>query len=218
MWEWRFFCDLVSHSTFFINQEDLEQAITSQVSEVRLDKYVNLDTPKLGLKFRNIRKDTNSALFELKILIQTNSWNAEFWEKPIVRYASTHPAKEVIVNILSKESNKFDTEFSEKINWVIDTFSKKDLEFITVKKQRKRLYLFDPNKVVKTKFKIPKASTKIEQTVIEFNQTTWKTISIQSYNEYTIKGILDNIEIDNRYIISGYPGFLIGQSIVSNNL
>ncbi len=218
MWEWRFFCDLERASTFFINQEELEQAINLQISEVRLDKYVNLDTPTLGLKFRNIRKKTKKALFELKILIRTNSWKAEFWEKPIERYTSTHPAKEVIHNILRKESNKLDTEYLEKIRRIIDTFSKNDLEFITVKKQRKKFYLNNPNKVVKTKFKIPKASTKIEQTVIEFNKTTWKTISIQSYNEQTIKGILDNIEIDNRYIISGYPGFLKRQSTANNNL
>ncbi len=218
MWEWRSFCDSERFSTFFINQEDLELAINSQVSEVRLDKYVNLDTPKLGLKFRNIRKDTKKGLLELKILIQTNSWKAEFWEKTIERYTSTHPAKEVIHNILRKESNKLDTVFSEKINLIVDSLSKNDLRFITVKKQRKRIYLYNPNKVVKTKFKIPKASTKIEQTVIEFNKTTWNTISIQSYNEQTIKGILDNIEIDNRYIISGYPGFLRVQSRVNNNL
>ncbi|MHA2330089.1 MAG: hypothetical protein ACXACR_16345 [Candidatus Hodarchaeales archaeon] len=217
MWEWRFFCDLEGVSSFFSDQEDLELAISSQVSEVRLDRYVNLETPKLGLKFRNIRKKTKKALLELKILIQTNSWRAEFWEKPIRRYTSIHPAKEVIQKILGKESTKLDPEYLEKINWMIDYFSKNDVEFITVKKQRKRLHLFDPNKVVKTKFKIPKAPIKIEQTVIKFDQMTWQTILIESYNEQTIRGILDNIEIDNRYIISGYPGFF-GQSTANNNL
>ncbi|MFX0182209.1 MAG: hypothetical protein ACFE95_03920 [Candidatus Hodarchaeota archaeon] len=218
MWEWRFFCDLERVSNFFANQEDLESAIDSEDYEVRLDRYLNLDTSKLGLKFRNIRKDTNKALFELKILIQTNSWKAELWEKPIVRYTSTHPAKEVIHQILSKESNKLYPEFTEKINWIIDYLSKNDLKFVTIKKKLKTLYLFDPNKVIKTKVKIPKARIKIEQTIIKFNQMTWKTISLESYNNQTIKGILDNIEIDSRYIISGYPGFLVGQSTVNNNL
>lgn len=217
MWEWRYFYDLASDCTFFRTQEDLEQAINSQVSEVREDKYVNLDTPQLGLKFRNIRKDSNKALLELKILIQTNPWKAEFWEKPIRRYASTHSIKEVIPSILSKES-KFKPELSEKINWIIDYISNKDLKFITIKKKRKRLYLYDPNKVVKTKFPIPKASTRIEQTVIKLNQSTWKTISIQSSNDQTIKRILDNIEIDDRYIISGYPGFIIRHSTTNSNL
>jgi len=217
MWEWRFFCNLESVSYFFTNQTDLEAAINSEASEIRLDMYVNLDTPELGLKYRNIRKDTPNALLELKVLFQTNQWKAEFWEKPIRRYISTHPAKEVIPSVLNKEFKKFYPELSEKINWIIVNISNKDLEFITIKKERKRLYLFDPNKVVKSKFQIPKASTIIEQAVIKLNQTMWKTISIQSHNDQTIKGILDNLEIDDRYIISGYPGFIKGQSKANNN-
>ncbi|MFX0126038.1 MAG: hypothetical protein ACFFAE_20625 [Candidatus Hodarchaeota archaeon] len=218
MWEWRFFCDLESASLFFANQPDLESTIDSEASETRLDRYVNLDNPDLGLKFRNIRKDAKNALLELKVLLQTNEWKAEFWEKPIRRYTSTHPVKEVIISVLRRESNIFFPQLSEKINWIIDQILSKEVEFITIKKKRKRLYLYDPNKVVKSKSQIPKASTIIEQTVIKFNQTTWKTISIQSYNDQTIKGILDNLEIDDRYIISGYPGFIRGQSIANNNL
>lgn len=218
MWEWRFFCDLEGASYFFSNQTDLEVAINSEASEIRLDKYVNLNTPELGLKYRNIRKDTPNALLELKVLFQTNEWKAEFWEKPIRRYTSTHPAKEVIPSILNEESKKFSPELVIKINWIIDHISNKDLEFVTIKKKRKRHYLFDPNKVIKSKFQIPKSSTIIEQTVIKSNQTKWKTISIQSYNDQTIKGILDNLEIDDQYIISGYPGFIKGQSTANNNL
>jgi hypothetical protein len=218
MWEWRFFCDLERASIFFKNQTDLESEINSQVSKVRLDKYVYLETPKLGLKFRNIRKKTKKASLELKILTQTNSWKAEYWEKQIKKNTSIYSAKEEIQEILRKKSNKLDPKYSEKINWIVDYFAKNELEFITVMKQRKILYLFDPNKVIKTKIKIPKAPIKIEQTVIKFDQMTWKTMLIESSNAQTIKGILDNIEIDNRYIISGYPGFLIGQSTVNNNL
>jgi hypothetical protein len=218
MWEWRFFCDLESASFFFTNQTDLESAINSEDQEIRFDRYVNLGTPELGLKFRNIRKNARKALLELKVLFQTNKWKAEFWEKPIIRYTSTHPSREVISTVLRKESKKIHPELSEKINSIIDHISNKELEFITIKKKRKKLYLYNPNKVIKSKFQIPKASTRIEQTMIEFNQTMWKTISIQSYNDQTIKGILDNLEIDDRYIISGYPGFLIGQSTANNNL
>ncbi|UCG01990.1 MAG: hypothetical protein JSW11_20625 [Candidatus Heimdallarchaeota archaeon] len=218
MWEWRFFCDLASASYFFTNQTDLESAINSEDHEIRFDRYVNLRTPELGLKFRNIRNNVRKALLELKVLFQTNQWKAEFWEKPIRRYTFTHPGREVIPTILHEESNKLYPELSKKINWILDHISSKELEFTTIKKKRKILHLYDPNKVVKSKFQIPKASTRIEQTVVEFNQTTWKTISIQSYNDQTIKGILDNLAIDERYIISGYPGFLIGQSTTNNNL
>jgi hypothetical protein len=218
MWEWRFFCNLERGSNFFTNQEDLESVIDSEDYEVRLDRYVNLGTPNLGLKFRNIRKDTKKALLELKILIQTNSSKAEFWEKPIRRYTPTHPVKEVIHKRLKKESKKLYSEFSDNINWILEYISKNNLELITIKKKLKTLDLYDPNKIVKTKFKIPKARVKFEQAEIYFNQTTWKTISLESYNDQAIKGILDNIEIDNRYIISGYPGFLKEQSTASNNL
>jgi len=218
MWEWRFFCELARAPLFYANQTDLESAINSESQEVRLDRYINLNTPELGLKFRNIRKDAKNAILELKVSFQINDWKAEYWEKPITRYTSTYPAREVIPTLLSKESNNLSQELSQKINWIIDYISRKDLEFITMKKKRKKYYLYDPNKVIKSKFQIPKASSIIEQTVIEFNRTTWKTISIQSYNVQTIKGILDNLKIDDRYIISGYPGFLIGQSTASNNL
>jgi hypothetical protein len=210
MWEWRFFCDLESSPNFFANQSDLESAIRSESQEVRLDKYVNLNTPELGLKFRNIRKGAKTALLELKVLSQINDWKAEYWEKPIRRYTSTRPANEVIRSVLSNHSKT--SQLSKKINWIMDQISSKKTEFITIKKKRKRLYLSDPNTVIKSKFQILKAFTRIEHTVIKFNQTTWKTILIESYNEQTIKGILDNLEIDERYIISGYPGFIKGQS------
>lgn len=218
MWEWRFFCDVESASLFFTNQSDLESVINSEACETRLDRYLNLDTPEFGLKYRNIRKNTPNALLELKVLFQTNEWKAECWEKPITRYIPTHPAREVIPTVLRKESDALSPDLAQKINWIIEYISRNDLEFITIRKERKKFHLYDPNKVVISKFQIPKASSIIEQTLIKFNRTTWKTISIQSYNVQTIKGILDNLKIDDRYIISGYPGFLIGQSTARNNL
>ncbi|MFW9906551.1 MAG: hypothetical protein ACFFFH_19750 [Candidatus Thorarchaeota archaeon] len=218
MWEWRFFSDLEISSLFFTNQTDLESAINSESQDLRIDRYINLYNPELGLKFRNIKKGAKKALLELKVMFQMNDWKAEYWEKPITGHISTHPTREVIPTFLGKESYKLSQDLSQKINWIINYISRKDLEFTTIRKKRKKYHLYDPNKVVKSKFQIPKASSIIEQTVIEFNQMAWKTISIQSYNVQTIKGILDNLKIDDRYIISGYPGFLIGQSTVSNNL
>ncbi|MHA2052001.1 MAG: hypothetical protein ACW99F_00265 [Candidatus Hodarchaeales archaeon] len=216
MWEWRIFCD-TAITSLFSNHQVLEEKLRTKLDEIRLDKYTKLETPKIGLKFRDIGQDINKAWLELKILIKTKSWGVEFWEKPIVRYSSFHPTKEVIYRILNQESHHLKSEIQEKIHWIKDYFSENSLRFMTVQKKRKKLYLSDPNKVLDVKFKIPKAHVKIEQTMITFNQMTWKTISIESYNVRTIKGIIDNFELDNRYIVSGYPSFLVGRFTANNN-
>ena len=108
------------------------EKIESKKDKIRLDKYVNLDTSKMGLKFRNIGKSTNKAILELKNLIQTESWKGEYWEKPIVRPTSIAPTKEVIIQILRQESHSIPKHLLQKIEWIIEKVSLEKLEFISV--------------------------------------------------------------------------------------
>jgi hypothetical protein len=216
MWEWRVFCDSENFS-LLSEHKALKDAFNSESEEFRVDKYVNLNTPELGLKFRNVRKTKKKALLELKILGQTTSWKGEYWEKPIIRRTPIHPAKEVINQILGQETHSLDERYRTQINWVFDHISTRNLQFVTIQKKRKKLRLYDPNKIIRSRIKIPKAYTKFELTLITIDRISWKTLSVESYDEQTIRGVAGIFDINDNYIVSGYPGFIGRQFGVNNN-
>ena len=118
---------------------------------------------------------------------------------------------------MEEERRSLERKYLSNYQKLHDQISTENLHFVTIEKKRKILRFLDPNKVIKTRSTIPKAYTKFEITLIVFNKTTWETFSVESYNEQTIEEVVENFEINDSCIVSGYPEFIRRQFGVSSN-